>query len=171
MDKHDSNNNCPSANQMLKKIRSDLNLNQYDVAEKMGMLYDTYSKKERCGNITFDFAIKFSKVLGVDPYLFAQVLGDGENKDSKANEKILITPPEAATVLTVRDSSNIEEILYGNTQKPKEEPKPQNEEPKSKKSKGIVYELNATEQGVINTFRRLSPDKRQEVFDFMNKIK
>ena len=162
MAKQEFNSKCPKANKKLHDIRKELKLSQYNVADKLGLLYDTYSKKERSGNITFAFAIEFSNALGVDPYRFADVLKD-DKYDIPEPENPFSSPK--GTVLKANEPNSVIERFYGkNAEEPEEVT-----EPKAKKT--VSYELDATEQCLMDTFRSFTKSKRNEAFDYLNNLR
>ena len=157
--KHLSDNR-PKINQMIRLIRKQAGYDQAEAAEIMGMKYDTFAKKERNGNISIEWAIEFARKMGVSPTILKSVFDDDTQNELENNTewKMILDSTNTGLTLTANTPENPLEKLYG---------KPQ----KTENKKTITYELNATEQSVIDTFRRLSKDKRQNVFDFMNNIK
>ena len=110
MSKHKPINARPLINQKIREARKSKKLNQHQVAEKMGMLYDTYSKKERNGKITLDWLWEFCDAIQVSPSYFADVFGSVENP----NEKLIF-----------RTKETVVDRLYGKTSIEYIEPKPE----------------------------------------------
>jgi Mg/Co/Ni transporter MgtE len=152
----------------VERIRNDAGYTQPEAAALMEMKYDTFAKKERNGKITVEWAIEFAKRIGRDPSVFKCVfdLDPDENFFGSDKWKKLLKNPSQAMVLTAKSPDDITERLYGtvnNQIKTNTENKPYSED-----QKGATYELDATEQCVINIFRKLPKEDRQEVFNFIN---
>lgn len=171
MSKHSPKSNRPRLNKVVERIRSDAGYTQPEAAALMEMKYDTFAKKERNGKITVEWAIEFAKRIGRDPSVFKCVfdLDPDENFFDSDKWKKLLKNPSQGMVLTAKIPDDITERLYG-TVKPDIENNIEND-PSFEKQKSKIYELDATEQGVINVFRKLSKEERQEVFNFMNNKK
>ena len=150
MSKHKSISTRPLVNQKVREARKLKKLNQRQVAEKMGMLYDTYSKKERNGKITFDWLEEFCDAIQISPSFFADVF-DCESKPIKG--------------FTFETEPTVEDILYGKTG-------PKNPEPvvKAESEKIFDFEPTDTEISVLKTYHGLSKSKQKEVLKFMNSL-
>ncbi len=146
MSKHKSLGERPLINQKIREVRKAQKLTQPQVAQRMGMLYDTYSKKERCGKITIDWLLEFSDAVGVDPSVFADVLST------------IVSDPTHKT-FGFEQPSEVIKNLYGDGAQ--NQPKAENQKPSG-------MQLSATEEGIINTYRGLSKAKQKEVRDFIN---
>ena len=154
MSKYKPASDRPLINQIIRKTRSELGLSQDEVAEKMGMKSDTYSKKERLGNITVEWAIEFANAVGVSPEIFKEVFNE-----KKENEP-LIFEPQNGDKFNLNSPKDFIDTIYGKA-------KPQQE----KKKKTTTYELDSTECTIIDTFRDFSKPKRAEALTALNNIK
>lgn len=146
MSKHKSLGERPLINQKIREVRKAQKLTQPQVAQRMGMLYDTYSKKERCGKITIDWLVEFSNAVGVSPSVFKDVLSTIDNEPS--HKTFVFEQP-----------SEVEKTLYGDDTQT---------QPKAENQKQSGFQLSATEEGIINMYRGLSKAKQKEVRDFIN---
>lgn len=168
----------PIINQTVYYIRKGLHLSQEEAAEKMGMLHDTFSKKERYGNLTLTWATKFADCVGVDPSIFSCVFAENISNtyfksdswkrllQSKIKPTIevpiepinpIFEPILEPKTYTVRYPDNIVDKIYSN----------QNE-PKKSTPKSIT--LNVTEECLVSRFRIFSKEHREDVFDLVNSI-
>ncbi len=152
MSKHKPINERPLINQKIREARKLKKLNQHQVAEKMGMLYDTYSKKERKGKITFDWLVEFCNAIQISPSFF----GDVFDNEPKPTQKF-----------TFGTEPTVETILYGKTTTDNKEPEPV---AKKETKKMFDFELSDTEISVIKTYHGLSKSKQKEVREFITAI-
>lgn len=148
----------PSINQIIRQARKDLKLNQAQVAEKMGMKVDTYSKKERFGNITIDWALEFANAVGVDPAIFSAVF-------EAPKPQTLNFTPETGEVFTFKTRTDGIDRIYG---KPKDDDK---KEDKNNDKNPFPFTLNATEKSLVETFHYLSKSQQNEILTFANEVK
>ncbi len=147
-------------NKMIKKIRKDLKLTQADVAKKMNMKLDTYSKKERLGNITIDWAHEFAKAVGVNPAVFKSVF--------ETENKLNFTPVDG-TKLIFNDPNDFWNKVY----KPViEETKtePALEVPKNA-SPNFSFKPSVKEHSLFETIHYFSKENQQKVIDLVNQLK
>lgn len=150
MSKHKSINERSLINQKICEARKLKKLNQYQAAEKMGMLYDTYSKKERNGKITVDWLLEFCDAIQISPSFFADIFAE---------------EPKPLKDFKFGTEPTVEDILFGKTT-PKN-PKPVVE---SKTQKIFDFEPTATEISVLKTYHGLSKSKQKEARDFIDSI-
>ncbi len=150
MSKHKSISTRPLINQKIRDARKLKKLNQHQVAEKMGMLYDTYSKKERNGKITFDWLWEFCDAIQISPSFFADVFED---------------EPKPIQKFKFGTEPTVEDMLYGKTI-------PKNPEPvvKDESEKIFDFEPTDTEISVLKTYHGLSKSKQKEVLKFMTSL-
>ena len=139
-------------NQKIREARKSKNLNQHQAAEKMGMLYDTYSKKERNGKITYDWLLKFCTALEISPSFFSDVFVD---------------EPKTIQKFRFETEPTVETILYGKSSTDKKEFEPA---VKAETKKMFEFEPSDTEISVLNTYHGLSKSKQKEVREFINSI-
>lgn len=147
MSKHKALNERPLINQKIREVRKAQKLTQPEVADRMGMLYDTYSKKERSGKITIDWLVEFSNAVGVSPAVFKDVLSTIETEEPRKT-------------FTFEQPSRVEELLYGNSDK--------KAETKVSEEKESGFQLSATEKSIIDIYRGLSKAKQKEVRDYIS---
>ncbi len=162
MAKQKPKENRPQINQRIRQIRKSLGLTQQEAAQKMGMKYDTYAKTERCGDITFSWALKFAKTMGVDPSCFNDVF------KSEVSEPLVFTPVKSEVLRAADPMAGIIR-LYPDEGKNKEETYILVKE--NGKADEFEFTLNATEKSLIKTYRTLTKSEQKQSLEFINGLR
>lgn len=92
-------------NQRIALYRKMANLNQTEVAEKMGMKCSTYSQMERKGKITTERLTELAKIFGVTPEMLLY--------DNNENQKLDFSGIETSESTLNQDNFPIKSSAYG----------------------------------------------------------
>lgn len=84
-------------NQRIKRIRKSKNMTQIEIAKKLGMKPDTYSKFERVGKIRCDMLLKIAEILETDVSAFLY------NSSESANGLFIKDIHEKLIILAMRN--------------------------------------------------------------------
>lgn len=157
--------NRPLINQKIYQIRKSLGLTQQEAAKKMNMKYDTYAKKERCGNITVKWALRFAEAMGVDPSCFNDVF----QKNGVYNP-IDFTPTKPE-VFRMEDPMSGIIKLYPDTGKSTNQEEANIMIKETAKTEYIEFTLDPTEKSIIRTYRVLSKPQQKQALEFINELR
>ena len=92
-------------NQRITLYRKMANLNQTEVAEKMGMKCSTYSQMERKGKITTERLTELAKIFGVTPEMLLY--------DNNESQKLDFSGTEISESTLNQDNIPIKNSAYG----------------------------------------------------------
>lgn len=183
MAKHTPIHMRPILNQAIYYIRKELHLTQEQAAILMKMRPDTFSKKERLGNLKMAWVEEFAEAVNIDKSIFSYVLsGNVTNEFFKTEAwKKLVNSSRKTTNLKAKYPDNVLESFYG----PKGNDdifEPDFENPTTEETITQIVEaannsklksvlLDPTECCLINIFRDYSKQNRTKLINYANILK